>query len=271
MLKIGDFSALTQVSVKTLRYYDETGLLHPVRVDQQSGYRYYSAAQLPRLHRILALKDLGFTLEQISQVLASGVTAEQLRGMLLLRRTEQESRVRDEQDRLTRLQVRLRLIEQENLMLQDIIVKQLAPQWIASVRETIPSYPAVGQLYGQVFEALGSHAAGSGPSVAIWHDPEYREKDVDAEAGVYLKGAIPVNDSRVKVYELPAAKAASIIHQGAYNRLSESYDAILRCVEANGYSIASPIRELYLQCGQPVRQDDESYVTEIQIPIRPAT
>ncbi|MBV8829155.1 MAG: MerR family transcriptional regulator [Acidobacteriaceae bacterium] len=270
MLKIGDFSALTQVSVKTLRFYDEAGLLHPAHVDAQSGYRYYAAGQLKRLHRILALKDLGFSLEQIRQLLEEGVTPEQLRGMLLLRRADQENRVRDEQDRLNRLQLRLRLIEKENLMSQDIIVKELSPQWIASVRKTIPSYPAVGQLYGEIFAALGPHAAGAGPVVALWHDPEYKEKDVDAEAGVYLKTSVPVNDS-VRVYELPAVKAASIIHQGAYNRLSESYDAILRWIEANRTSVAGPIRELYLQCGNPVRQDDESYVTEIQIPISQAS
>ncbi len=269
MLKIGDFSALTQVSVKTLRYYDETGLLHPLRVDAQSGYRYYSAAQLPRLHRILALKDLGFSLEQIGRALTDGITPEQLRGMLLLRSMEQENRVRDEQDRLMRLQVRLRLIEKENLMSQDIIIKEVAPQWIASVRKIIPSYPAVGQLYGELFAVLGQHAAASGPPVALWHDSEYKEKDVDAEAGVYLKSSVPVNGP-VQVYQLPGVTAASIIHQGAYNRLSESYDAILRWIEANGKSIAGPSREIYLQCGNPVRQDDESYITEIQIPVNPA-
>jgi effector-binding domain-containing protein len=74
----------------------------------------------------------------------------------------------------------------------------------------------------------------------------------------------------VKVYELPEATVASIIHNGAYNRLSESYDAVLRWIEANGYKIAAPIRELYVKSSQPVRQDDESYVTEIQVPVEKA-
>jgi DNA-binding transcriptional MerR regulator len=88
MIKIGDFSKLSLVSIKTLRYYDEMGLLKPVHVDQFTGYRYYSADQLSRLHRILALKDLGFSLEQIARVLNEGVSAEQLRGMLRLRQAE---------------------------------------------------------------------------------------------------------------------------------------------------------------------------------------
>ena len=268
MLKIGDFSSLTQVSVKTLRYYDETGLLRPIHVDGGSGYRYYSATQLPRLHRILALKDLGFSLEQIAKAVDDGVTPDQIRGMLKLRHAEQEDRVRDEQDRLARLQARLRLMEQEGVMTKDVVVKDVAPQWIASVRQVIPNYPAVGMLYGELFGALGP-AAFSGLPVAIWHDAEHKERDVDAEAGVYLKQAVSPK-GRVQVHELPPTQVASIIHNGAYNRLSEAYDAVLRWVEANGYRIAGPIREIYLKAGQPVRQDDESYVTEIQVPVEKA-
>ena len=98
MIKIGDFSKLSLVSIKTLRYYDEMGLLKPVHVDQFTGYRYYSASQLPRLHRILALKDLGFSLEQIARVLNEGVSLEQLRGMLRLRQVELQQRISEEQD-----------------------------------------------------------------------------------------------------------------------------------------------------------------------------
>lgn len=265
MLKIGDFSSLTQVSVKTLRYYDESGLLHPIHVDSTSGYRYYSAMQLPRLHRILALKDLGFTLDSIRTLLDDGVTAGQLRGMLKLRQAEQQERVHIELDRLARLEARLKLIEQEGIMSKDVLIKELAPQWMASVRATIPNYQSIGSLYGELYGALGPAAFGGLP-VALWHDPEYKEHDVDAEGGVYLKSAVP-EKGRVKVRELPAETVASIVHHGAYNRLSEAYDAVHRWIEANNYRIAGPIRELYLQSSQPVRQDDDSYVTEIQVPV----
>jgi DNA-binding transcriptional MerR regulator len=96
VLKIGEFSALTRVSIKTLRYYDELGLLKPLRIDPATGYRYYSGSQLPRLHRILALKDLGFPLNRVAEALDEGVTADALRGMLMLRRGEQEDRVQEE-------------------------------------------------------------------------------------------------------------------------------------------------------------------------------
>lgn len=265
MLKIGDFSTLTQVSIKTLRYYDEVGLLRPIHVDSVSGYRFYSASQLPRLHRILALKDLGFSLEQIGKALDEGVSVDQLRGMLMLRQAEQQDRVREEQDRLTRLRARLRLMDQEGIMTKDVVIKEVPPQWIASIREVIPNYPSVGKLYGELFGSLGPSAFG-GVTLARWHDPEFKEHDVDAEAGVTLKGPVSGN-GRVKVYELPAETVASLIHHGAYNRLSEAYDAILRWIEANGYRITGPTRELYLQNSMPVRQDDESYVTEIQAPV----
>jgi effector-binding domain-containing protein len=266
MLKIGDFSTLAQVSIKTLRFYDQMGLLPPASIDAATGYRYYTATQLSRLHRILALKDFGFTLEQIGQALDAGISSEQMRGMLLLRQTEQQKRVEEERDRLSRLTSRIRLIEQENAMAYDVVLKLVPKQWIASVRETIPAYNTVGSLYGKVSAGLGPAMAGCQFGVALWHDPDFKESDVDAEAGFYLKQEVHADDG-VRVYELPETTVASVIHNGAYRRLSEAYDSLLRWVAENGYQVAGPIRELYLKISMPVRQDDESYVTEIQVPV----
>lgn len=267
MIRIGDFSALTHVSVRTLRFYDETGLLRPVHTESGSGYRFYSASQLPRLHRILALKDLGFSLEQIAAILDGGVSAGELRGMLILRKTEQQDKVRQEHERLTRLETRLRLIEKENEMTPDVILKDVPRQWIASVRSTIPTYSSIGPLYGEIFQALGPKAM-NGVAVAIWHDREHKDSDVDAEAGVFLQGPAAAS-GRVQVYELPPARVASMIHAGAYNRLYEAHGALVKWLEANGLRLAGPARELYLKLSQPVRQDDESYVTELQHPVEP--
>ena len=269
MLKIGDFSALAQVSIKTLRYYDEAGLLEPAWVDPESGYRYYAARQISQLHRILALKDFGFSLEEIARLLREGVTAEQMRGMLLMQQAEQKKRVEEEGDRLSRIKSRIRLIERENDMSYDVVLKSIPKQKIASVREVIAAYPAVGALYGKVASGLGPAMGSAGIAVALWHDPEFKEKDVDAEAGFYLKQDVPARDG-VKVHELPETTAACTVHNGAYRRLSEAYDAVLKWVAENGYRIAGPIRELYLHCTKPVRQDDESYVTEIQVPVEKA-
>jgi DNA-binding transcriptional MerR regulator len=265
VFKIGEFSALTRISVKTLRYYDETGLLRPAHVDHWTGYRYYSAQQLPRLHRILALKDLGFSLEQIGKALDSEITPQELRGMVALRRAEQENRVREESERLGRLETLIKFMEQESMMSADVLIKEVSPQWIVSVRETIGNYPAVGALYPKVMEQTRG-SCGQGMPVAIWHDMEHREKDVDAEAGFLLMQPL-ANHGTASMYELPAATVASYMHHGAYNRLDEAYQNVLRWVEENHYRVAGPFRELYHYCAQPVRQDDESYVTEIQVPV----
>jgi DNA-binding transcriptional MerR regulator len=266
MLKIGDFSRLSQVSVKTLRYYDEVGLLKPTQVDQVSGYRYYSVVQLRQLHRILALRDLGFSLDQIGYVLEADLSTEELRGMLRVRRAEQQQRLIKEQECLERVEALLQLIHQENTTNTDaVIIKDTEPQRFASIRKTIPAYNQVGQLFGALFRDFPGSAA-RGPCFAIWHDDEHKDQDVDAEA------CVPVDEKyqglpTIRCADLPTVKVASVIHHGAYNTLTQSYQMVPKWVEANGYQVQGPIREIYLQCGEPLRQDDDSYVTEIQVPI----
>jgi DNA-binding transcriptional MerR regulator len=133
MLKIGDFSRLAQVSVDTLRHYDTLGLLKPTEVDPLTGYRYYAHHQLGRLNRILALKDLGLSLDQIAPMLEDDVSAEQLKGMLKLKRAEIEEHIDAEHERLARVEARLRQIELEsNLSGHDVIIKNVRPILIAS-------------------------------------------------------------------------------------------------------------------------------------------
>ena len=133
MIRIGDFSKLSRVSVKTLRFYDEMGLFKPVCVDRATSYRFYEFDQLPRLHRILALKDLGFSLEEIGQLLAGTLSAEQMRGMLKLRQAEIRQRVQEEAQRLERVEARLRQIEQEEGMSKyDVVIKPIEPLRVAS-------------------------------------------------------------------------------------------------------------------------------------------
>src|SRR3972149_6069349 len=124
MIRIGDFSKLSRVAVKTLRYYDEVNLLKPLHVDDFSSYRFYAHEQVSRLNRILALKDLGFTLDQIRGLLDDGVTPEKMRGMLMLRQGEIRQRVAEETERLQRGEARLRSIEQEESMTNyDVVIK----------------------------------------------------------------------------------------------------------------------------------------------------
>jgi DNA-binding transcriptional MerR regulator len=268
VLKIGEFSSLAQVSIRTLRHYDEMGLLKPMHVEVESGYRYYSVSQLPRLHRILALRDLGFPLDRIGEALEENISADSLRGMLLLRRIEQEKQLQEEEERLHRLKALFHLIDLEGRMTSDAILKNVSEQWIVSLRESIPAYRTVGQLIGKLYGAIGPLAV-QGPGVVLLHDAEYKEKDVDAEAGVYLKQSAHVQEP-LRCYQLPPVTVASAVHHGAFNRIGEAYTALLRWVEANRYHPCGPTRELFLHVNVPASRDDESNVTEIQVPVEKA-
>ncbi len=276
MFKIGDFSKLSQVSVKALRYYDELGLLKPVEVDRFTGYRYYSANQLPRLNRILALKDLGLSLEQIAQLLDDELPAAQLRGMLRLKQAEVQARVEEEQARLARVQARLRQIEQEGKMpTYEIIVKAVPAQRVASVRDIIPTFGQQQPLWVELESYLGEHGIHpAGACLTIYHDPEYRDHDVDAEACEPVDSSVRGGNGRIKIYDLPAVEQmASLVHHGSFETLNQAYSAFMTWVQTNGYRIVGPNREIYLQTVntmEEIRQDDPSYVTEIQVPIEKA-
>src|SRR5512135_3005622 len=156
MFKIGDFSRISRVSVKALRYYDEVGLLKPSQIDRFTSYRYYTVDQLPRLNRILALKDLGFSLEQIARLLDEAISPAELRGMLRLKQGELQQQVEEQQARLIRIEARLRQIEQEATMpTYDVVIKTIEPQTVSYVHEVIPNLDAFGQLIGKAFAQLG--------------------------------------------------------------------------------------------------------------------
>ena len=132
MFKIGDFSRLSLVSVKALRYYDELGLLKPARVDEFTGYRYYSASQLTRLNRLLAMKDMGMSLEQIALLLDKELTPDQIRGMLRLKQVELRQQLVEGQARLARIGAWLQAFEQEVTMpAYDVVLKKVAPLQVA--------------------------------------------------------------------------------------------------------------------------------------------
>jgi effector-binding domain-containing protein len=267
VLKIGDFSKLSLVSVKTLRYYDEIGLLKPAQVDEWSGYRYYSASQMPRLNRILALKDLGMSLEQIARLLDEGLPAEQIRGMLRFQLAEIEQRVQDDKGRMVRVEARLKHIEREGkLPVYEVILKKLPAQNVAQVRRVLPNYGCLGQLFGELFGYLGpSGTPPAGPPWAIYHDPEFKDRDVDIEVAVPVSGKIDGPGS-VRTRELACGDFACAIHQGPYESIGEAYNTVMAWVEPNGYRLNGPVRECYVH-GPAETQNPAEYVTEIQAPV----
>ena len=275
MIKIGEFSKLAQVPIATLRYYDQMGLLKPINVDSFTGYRYYAISQLPALNRILALKGLGFSLEQIAEVLDEGLTPEQMRGMLRLRHAQINQQLAEMQGQLLEVEVRLQQIERENrLSPNDVLLKQVEPQLVASVRAILPNHSAVGALFAEVYEALGEHVAAAlgpnpgqgGQTLVLWYDTEFKETDVDGAAAFYVRCPAPDN-GRMRVHEMPAALMATTIHHGPYNRINEAHEAVITWIDANNYRIAGADREIYLYNRMPIRRDDSTYITEIQYPV----
>jgi len=269
MIKIGDFARLSQVSVVTLRYYDETNLLKPVKVDHFTGYRYYSADQLPRLNRILALKDLGFSLEQIKLMLADGLLLEQLRGMLKMQRSEVEQRLSDEQERLMRIEARLRQIELEDKMPNyDVLIKTVPAMLVAVRRVTIPTNNQVPEYLGPAFTEAYDYvrkqgAKDNGPCFALWHSPADVYANEDVEAVVPIDRLLPGTE-RVRVYELPSTQIAAAVHQGDFEDFTQGHAALLEWIDANGYKIVGPYREIYIKHEQT---DLLNSTTEIQFPV----
>jgi len=134
----------------------------------------------------------------------------------------------------------------------DVILKQVDPQLVASVRATLPTHNAISPLYAEVYAALGSHASEAGQTLAIWYDEEYKDHDVDGAAAFLLRSRVP-ESGRMHVHALPAATMATAVHQGSYNTLIQAHEVILKWIEANRYRLVGPSREMYLHNTMPIR------------------
>ncbi len=279
MLKIGEFSKLAQVSVKTLRYYAELGLLKPDWVDRYTGYRYYTLQQLPRLNRILTLKELGFSLTQIERMLHENLSVEELRRLMQVRQAELEQQVRAEQLRLAQVAARLRLIEQEGRQPRyDVLVKQVPPCLVAGIRDTVSDDADLLALIDELRRSLAGWQVSPDPLhpfTALYYDPEYLERGADVEVVVALDKR-QRSRGRVIVHELAGIEhAACVVHQGGHGQLSGAYHALTAWTQANGYrggAVSGALsgalsREVFWQ-GFEGGSDTESFVTEIQLPVQ---
>jgi len=280
MLKIGDFSRLSRVSVRMLRHYDQLGLLRPSQTDPLTNYRYYSADLLPRLNRIIALRELGFSLEQIGAALEDNLTIEQLLGMLKLKHAEVRQLMRAEELKLARLEARIRQIDSTTGSgMYDVIVRDIGAEWAATYRESAVDDNRIQSMFEEVERYVATYdgARADRPPFTIYYDPEYRETDIDAEVAVPLKFAIPDGEA-VRIRQMPGiTNAACVVHRGDYATVYQAYNALLGWIESNGYRMTGQIREVYLQYGADdlgfelppthLADDPAGYVTELQLPI----
>ncbi|GAA2403794.1 MerR family transcriptional regulator [Streptomyces glaucosporus] len=274
MFTIGDFAKHGRVSIRMLRHYDAIGLLRPARVDPASGYRFYEAAQLARLNRIIALKDLGFTLGQVKSVLDEEVGTGELRGMLRLRRAELEETLAGARARLARVEARLRSIESEGRMsADDVVIKSIPPVRVAELTGTADSYrpedigPVIGPLYDELCRRLErAGIAPAGPGIAYYEDAPGKEGAVVVHAGITV-AAEPAEGQDFAIVDLPGVeRAATIVHRGPMDAVLPTAQTLARWIDTGGHRSAGYARELYLECPE----DTAEWVTELQEPILPA-
>ncbi len=271
MLSIGEFAQLGQVSPRMLRHYDDLGLLRPERVDAGTGYRSYGTGQLSRLHKLLALRDLGFTLEQIGDLLRVEPPVEELRGMLTLRHAEIEQRLDDETARLGRVEAHLRALEEPEVQVgQRVVVKTSEPLRVAEAVGTAadlgPSNvsPVMLRLIPQVLDRLAALHVQAGMLVVHIPRRSVETDDVEVHGGFEI-GTQPASDSDiVRIVDLPQVQVASLVHEGPIERVQPVYAAFLRWIEAAGYRLAGGSRELYHDYDPA---DPDAGITELQLPI----
>ena len=264
MFRIGDFSRLSQVSVKALRFYDEVGLLKPSYIDRATGYRYYSATLLPRLNRILAFKELGFSLLEIIQLLDADPPVECVWESLQNKRTELVNGIERGKAQLVEIEAWLAQIEGAGGVPDyKVTIKRMTPRLVASVRDSLTSYSDIEDLFNELDRRL-KQRGGLNERGAIWHSCAGQRRAIDCEAYVLLREPAKTT-GRAQVYELPADSVACVIHQGSDENSELAYRAALSWIKSHGYAIAGPNREVYWHSG--ASRDTDSTVTEIQYPI----
>lgn len=279
MFRIGDFSRLARVTIKTLHHYDEAGLLQPAQVDQHTGYRYYAATQLQTLQRILLLKDLGFSLDRIRELLATPQDATEFIASLESRREELLDGIARDQSRVRRLEA-LRESLADSLTLPAVIVREVPAINVHSIRARVPNFGApVQQLFESAETAVARLRARADASpFLIFHDPDYREDSADIEACIPVK-ANATGTLTTRVIEA-APSVGCLTYQGGYDQTATLYSSMLHWMERSGLRIAGPLREVYHRFGADqagyrlpahvLAASSKDYVTELQVPVAPA-
>lgn len=259
MLKIGEFSKLSRVSIRMLRRYNEVGLLLPAETDPITGYRYYSEAQLPAAGRITALRDMGFGLAAIEQLLATWEEPVALEAALAQRRLRALETLRQ------------RLRKEDNAMDYTVNLKTLPQRQAACLRMTIPTYDQEGTLWQILMqETAHLNLQPDDPCYCsvTFHDGEFKERDVDVEAQKTVRGQYP-DTEHVQFKQLPPVTFASTVYQGPYEKIGEANAAVAAWVRDNGYTYDGPAFNIY-HISPHETKDPEQFVTEVCYPVKKA-
>lgn len=269
MFRIGEFSKLTQVSVRMLRYYDEAGLLKPAEVDRWTGHRLYSVEQIPRLDRIRYLRDSGFLISEIA--LALEMDAHALLVSLNKKCLEIEQAIQKEQERLLKIAVAKEEIQGSKSELHyHISMKSIPACQVLSLRRTVPTYYSEGDLWKELSAfAEKEEIEISSDTFTIYHDTEYREQDVDMELCAPVKKA---GENRepfcFRMTEAVPAMASTMVY-GEFSNIKKAYLAFAKWLQKNSnYQMSAPVRQI-VHRGPWNENAPAKYLTELQIPVEP--
>ena len=251
--------------------------MKPSATDSDSGYRYYGAEQLGRLNRILVLRDLGFSLDEIARIVADSVSADELRGMLLMRRREVSRSIQSEMERLRQIESRIAQIETEGwISADDVMLRHEPARRIIAVREVLASFTEARQLLAVLMTNVPRHIPPNllGALIGVAHSPEFELDRIDLEIGFVLNDEqqkeVVLPDGRKLVQrELSAERMATCVRIGLPEQAHLITGKIAQFVAANGYRLAGPSREVFLQ--RPDLQRMHESIVEMQYSIAPAT
>ena len=268
MFSIGEFSKITGLTVKTLRFYHEQGLLAPSAIDEQSGYRYYDKSKIERARIITYLRSLDFSLNEIADILRPDGDDSQLVEVMERQRAVIEEKMRRYRKVVLSLDQFIaeerearKIVAQASFEVREKVVD---PMLIAGVRMK-GRYADCGKGFAQIGKQFGRHICGN--AFLLHYDSEYREDDADFEACMPIRKGKTADG--ISVRELPGGRCVALVHKGPYKQLSRSYAKILGYIKDKGYEVAMPTREVYLKGpGMIFKGNPRNYLTEIQILIR---
>ncbi|WP_283608272.1 MerR family transcriptional regulator [Faecalispora anaeroviscerum] len=270
MLKIGDFSKLSRISIRMLRHYDEIGLLVPESIDSVTSYRHYSEAQLLVANQILALREMGFSLSVTAEILKTYHDPQAFRQYLLLKRAEMLEQEEKIGRQLLLLETAItRLGKDENMMEYTVILKELPERTVASLRKVIPAYDQEGILWEQLQRELGPQNvqfANPCNATAVFYDEGYKEIDPDVEIQLSVQGSYR-NTENVVFKTLPAIQIASATYQGSYEQINDVNRAVANWVKDNRYEFNGAMFNIYHVSPAQTQNPDE-LVTEVCFPVK---
>ena len=273
MYSIGEFSKLSGLSINTLRHYETVGILKPEMTNDFTGYRYYSAGQLVTVNKILALKDVGFSLIEISKILTDNPSSSSIIAMLETKAVQLEDALNHEIERLMRLRTNIFNIKNGGLpIMNEITIKRVEPILVVSARNVIGKgeFQAESKMWADVNTFITKNKLQQSiPCMALYHNGTWNwdaTETWDVEVAEPITKTIAGNE-KISVRELPLTeRMACIVHNGPLSSIGESYKAIAQWIKQNNYVISGPVREIY-HVGEWATSNEEEYVTELQFPL----